>query len=86
MSDVLRAIRRNLSPIKTGFEPRLPSPAKEPPRGPGWLHQIKHDGYQMMVRRDGAGIRVLTRNGYGWSSPAIRSSPQPPTLSRPSPL
>jgi organic hydroperoxide reductase OsmC/OhrA len=27
-----------------GFiEPRLPSPAKAPPSGPGWLHEIKHD-------------------------------------------
>jgi ATP-dependent DNA ligase len=25
------------------------------------LHEIKHDGFRLMVRRDGAGIRLLTR-------------------------
>ena len=24
--------------------------------GPGWVHEIKHDGYRMMVRRDGSGV------------------------------
>ena len=35
---------------------------------PGWLHEIKHDGYRMMVERDPAGVRVLTRNGYDWTA------------------
>jgi bifunctional non-homologous end joining protein LigD len=26
------------------IEPCLPSPAKAPPTGPDWLHEIKHDG------------------------------------------
>jgi bifunctional non-homologous end joining protein LigD len=52
-----------------GFiEPCLPSPADRPPRGPGWIHEIKHDGYRLMVRRDADGVRLLTRNGYDWSS------------------
>ncbi len=30
-----------------GFiEPCLPSPAKQPPAGPDWLHEIKHDGFR----------------------------------------
>jgi len=37
------------------IEPCLPSPAKVPPSGPGWLHEIKHDGFCLMGRRDGAG-------------------------------
>jgi ATP-dependent DNA ligase len=28
-------------------EPCLPSPAKAPPSGPDWLHEIKHDCYQV---------------------------------------
>jgi len=47
--------------------PCLPSPAERPPSGPGWVHEIKHDGFRMMVRRDVAGIRLLTRNGHDWS-------------------
>jgi ATP-dependent DNA ligase len=26
----------------------LPSPAKAPPSGPGWLHEIKHDGFRIL--------------------------------------
>ena len=47
-----------------GFiEPCLPSPAKAPPSGPGWIHEIKHDGFRIMARRDAAGVRLITRNG-----------------------
>jgi hypothetical protein len=34
------------------------------PSSPGWIHEIKHDGYRMMVRRDGSGVRLLTGNGF----------------------
>jgi bifunctional non-homologous end joining protein LigD len=51
-----------------GFiEPCLPSRAERPPSGPGWVHEIKHDGFRMMVRRDAAGVRLLTRNGNDWT-------------------
>ena len=51
-----------------GFiEPCLPSPADRLPSGPDWVHEIKHDGYRLMARRDPAGIRLLTRNGHDWS-------------------
>jgi bifunctional non-homologous end joining protein LigD len=45
------------------IEPCLPSPAKAPPSGPGWLHEIKHDGFRILARRDSAGVRLITRNG-----------------------
>jgi bifunctional non-homologous end joining protein LigD len=44
------------------IEPCLPSPAKAPPSGPGWLHEIKHDGFRILARRDSAGVRLITRN------------------------
>src|SRR5215471_21334955 len=48
----------------SGFiEPCLPSPAERPPSGPGWLHEIKLDGFRLMAQRDAAGVRLLTRNG-----------------------
>jgi ATP-dependent DNA ligase len=31
-------------PRSSFIEPFLPSPADRPPSGPGWLHEIKHDG------------------------------------------
>src|SRR5262245_29711395 len=61
-------------PPPPGFiEPCLPTPADYPPSGPGWIHEIKHDGYRMMVRRDASGVRLLTRNGKDWTGrfPAI---------------
>jgi hypothetical protein len=36
------------------FEPCLPRPAKQPPAGKGWIHEIKHDGFRIMAWRDGA--------------------------------
>jgi ATP-dependent DNA ligase len=51
-----------------GFiEPCLPSPAKAPPAGPDWLHEIKHDGFRIMARRDAKGVRLYTRNGHDFS-------------------
>ena len=52
----------------TFVEPCLPSPAKKPRRGPGWLHEIKHDGFRLLARRDPAGVRLFTRNGHDWSA------------------
>ena len=62
------------APPRSGFiEPCLPSPAERPPSGPEWVHEIKHDGYRLMARRDSVGIRLLTRNGHDWADryPAI---------------
>jgi bifunctional non-homologous end joining protein LigD len=50
------------------IEPCLPSPAKAPPSGPNWIHEIKHDGFRIMARRDGAGVRLITRAGNDFSS------------------
>ena len=49
-------------------EPCLPSPTKAPPSGPGWLHEIKHDGFRIIARRDSAGIRLITRNGNDFTN------------------
>jgi bifunctional non-homologous end joining protein LigD len=62
--------------VSAFIEPCLPSRADRPPSGPGWVHEIKHDGFRLMVRRDGAGVRLLTRRGHDWSDrfPLIRIS------------
>jgi hypothetical protein len=57
-----------------GFmHPCIPTRAAKPPAGPGWVHEIKHDGYRLIVRRDGDTVRLFTRRGYDWSDryPAI---------------
>ena len=50
------------------IEPCLPSPAKVPSSGPGWLHEIKHDGFRILARKDAAGVRLITRAGNDFSS------------------
>src|SRR5713101_9750047 len=60
---------RMRSSSSVGFvEPCLPSPAKRPPAGPNWIHEIKHDGFRIMARRDGAGVRLFTRNGNDFTA------------------
>ena len=56
-----------LRPAFTFIPPALPSRAERPPIGSEWIHEIKHDGYRMMVRRDASGVRLLTRRGYDWT-------------------
>jgi bifunctional non-homologous end joining protein LigD len=60
-----------------GFvDPCIPSRAPKPPSGPDWVHEIKHDGYRLIVRRDGEAVRLFTRRGYDWTEryPAIASA------------
>jgi bifunctional non-homologous end joining protein LigD len=49
------------------FEPCLPRLAKHPPAGPGWIHEIKHDGFRIIAQRDSAGVRLVTRKGFDLS-------------------
>jgi hypothetical protein len=52
-----------------GFiQPCLPTRADKAPSSVNWIHEIKHDGFRMMVRRDAAGLRLLTRNGIDWTT------------------
>jgi bifunctional non-homologous end joining protein LigD len=61
-------MRKRLAADRASFiEPCLPSPAPKPPAGPNWIHEIKHDGYRLMGRRDPVGIRLLTRRGNDWA-------------------
>jgi ATP-dependent DNA ligase len=54
-------------PLAGIIEPCLPRPADRPPIGGNWLHEIKHDGFRIMARRDAAGVRLLTRNGHDFA-------------------
>jgi bifunctional non-homologous end joining protein LigD len=50
--------------LSTGFIPScLPTKAKDPPRGGLWWHEIRHDGFRIIARKDGARVRLFTRNG-----------------------
>jgi bifunctional non-homologous end joining protein LigD len=63
--------------LPAGFVvPAQPIKASKPPFGPDWVHEIKHDGYRMIVRRDGPTVRLYTRNAHDWTArlPAIAAA------------
>src|SRR5262245_37273966 len=47
--------------------PCRPIVTSQPPSGPGWAHELKHDGYRLQIHvRDGR-VRLYTINGADWS-------------------
>jgi bifunctional non-homologous end joining protein LigD len=32
------------------------------------IHEIKHDGFRLMARRDPVGTRLITRGGHDWGA------------------
>jgi ATP-dependent DNA ligase len=52
---------------KRPFEPCIPTRGTAVPAGPDWLHEIKHDGYRLIVQREGKRVRLFTRNGHDWT-------------------
>lgn len=56
-------------PRPPGFiEPCLPTLGHAVPSGSQWVHEIKHDGFRFMCRRDGDRVRVFSRNGRDWTA------------------
>ena len=35
------------------YQPCIPTRGTKVPAGPDWLHEIKHDGFRMIVQREG---------------------------------
>ncbi len=55
--------------------PQLATFAEEPPDGPGWVSELKFDGYRLLAWKQGGTVRLLTRNGHDWTN-------RMPTLAR----
>jgi ATP-dependent DNA ligase len=50
--------------LPAGFiQPCLPIKAQQPPSGELWLHEIKHDGFRVIARKDGHRVRLYSRPG-----------------------
>lgn len=58
------------------FELAVPVQAKKPPTGPGWVHEIKHDGHRCAVTICAGEIVLLSRNHHDVTTrfPVIRSA------------
>ena len=50
----------------------LPRLALRPPAGPGWIHEIEHDGFRILAKQNAAAVHLFTRKGYDL---AVRFSP-----------
>jgi hypothetical protein len=53
-------------------DPCNPTRATQPPSGPDWVHEIKHDGYRLIVRRDGLAVRLFTGRGDFLATTVVR--------------
>jgi bifunctional non-homologous end joining protein LigD len=50
--------------LQLGFiAPCLPTKAPHPPTGEAWLHEIKHDGFRVIARKDVDDVRLYSRSG-----------------------
>jgi bifunctional non-homologous end joining protein LigD len=47
--------------------PQLADQTPAPPKGTGWLHEIKFDGYRTMAHIADGDCRLITRNGLDWT-------------------
>ena len=49
------------------WSPQLAKEADSAPKGAGWLHEIKYDGYRTLVFFEKGVVRLATRNGHDWT-------------------
>jgi hypothetical protein len=49
------------------YEFSLPTKSDKVPPGADWIHEIKYDGYRMLVVRDQDRVRLVSRGGYDWA-------------------
>jgi len=66
MMTVGPALRRGLSWTLRSVPPMLPTPAL-PFHRPGWIYEEKYDGWRIMAYKQGAAVRLLSRNGIDYT-------------------
>jgi bifunctional non-homologous end joining protein LigD len=48
--------------------PQLATLVSEPPRGDNWVHEIKFDGYRLLIVLNRGDVKVFTRAGNDWTT------------------
>ena len=64
---VWRVRGRPLNSPASFIHPCQPTVATQPPKGPGWAHELKADGYRLQIHVRGGRVRLYTMNGADWS-------------------
>lgn len=49
------------------IHPELCTPLTEPPAGKEWLHEVKFDGYRLIVFKQKQLVKIITRNNHDWT-------------------
>jgi len=49
------------------LEPELATLVDDAPTAPGWIYELKYDGYRIMARIEGNGVQLVTRKGQDWT-------------------
>jgi bifunctional non-homologous end joining protein LigD len=58
------------------IHPARPTLRETPPRGDGWVHEVKFDGWRIQLHKHERGVSIFTRNGHDYAKrfPAIAGS------------
>jgi len=63
-----KAEPKSHAPLPDFIPPSLATLRAEAPDGPGWVHEVKFDGYRIQARLDHGKVRLLTRKGLDWTA------------------
>ncbi|MER9253990.1 DNA ligase D [Mesorhizobium sp. M0598] len=61
------------------IEFQMPTLVEKPPKGGGWIHEIKYDGYRTQLVIQPGAVQAFTRNGFDWTdryTPIVRAAAQ----------
>jgi ATP-dependent DNA ligase len=53
------------------IHPCQPIVAKQPPSGPGWVHELKHDGYRQISKKETSQIILVAKSGSSTDGPPM---------------
>jgi hypothetical protein len=63
-----RSLARDRRSPEGFIEPCQPALSAVVPVGPGWIHELKHDGWRILARKDGGSLHLWSRNGRNWTA------------------
>jgi len=66
-NDKNRARKKTSGKCPAFRPPQLATLVDSVPSGPGWIHEVKYDGYRCLIATGGGKTRAYTRTGLDWS-------------------